>query len=176
MIAEVCTYCGRKNLEGFPNCADCGTVLTDEPIRKKRSTPAALALALIFGPLGLSYTSPIGCAITVLVPIPVFIVYAGPFWAIIGSGLGLGPLWFTVSIRLICCGWAFIALWNENEAAKPEREALRLLHEAANLEGTDREKAILTYEEVIRSFPNTSASQEAARNIEILKKSAESHS
>jgi hypothetical protein len=45
-----------------------------------------------------------------------------------------------------------------------------LLNAAAQLEGTDRVRAIAIYEDIVRFFPNTPASREAARNIQTLKK------
>ncbi|PWU19308.1 MAG: hypothetical protein C5B50_06855 [Verrucomicrobia bacterium] len=52
--------------------------------------------------------------------------------------------------------------------ASPAGAASELLNAAAQLEGVDRSQAIAKYEEIIQRFPGTSASQEAARNIQTL--------
>ena len=48
------------------------------------------------------------------------------------------------------------------------RDAARFLNAAARLESVDREKAIAAYRDIVRLYPNTTASREAAQNIEIL--------
>ena len=50
-------------------------------------------------------------------------------------------------------------------------DAQSLLNVAARLESIDRAQAIAKYREVLALFPETSASAEAERNIQILRKS-----
>ena len=47
-------------------------------------------------------------------------------------------------------------------------EAQLLLDVAAKLESEDRARAVEKYEEIVRAFPNSAASCEAQRNIQVL--------
>ena len=53
---------------------------------------------------------------------------------------------------------------------RPSRsdDAVQLLDRAARLESVDRTQAVAAYEEIIRLFPETRASDEARRNIQTL--------
>jgi hypothetical protein len=86
-----------------------------------------------------------------------------------------GGLYFSVAGRVICAVWAFVALREQDETSKSRREAVRLLDEAARLESSDRAKAITTYQEIVRLFPNTPASREAEQNIQTLTRQTHDH-
>jgi hypothetical protein len=159
-VAAACSYCGRANPEQLPACPGCGTPLRietarPEPARKGKSKGLAVLLALLVGPLGLCYAS-------VSFGLGMFLV-AVPAYLITGGGL-----WFAIGIRVICVFLALMALRETEAGTKPSLAAVRLLNEAAQLENTDRAGAITAYEEIVRQFPGTSASAEAARNIEVL--------
>ena len=51
-----------------------------------------------------------------------------------------------------------------------KQDAETLLNRAANLERYDRDEAIAAYEDIIRKYPDTAASEESRRNIEALRK------
>jgi hypothetical protein len=50
----------------------------------------------------------------------------------------------------------------------PHDRAQELLNFAAQLESVDRAKAVLIYNEILKKFPGTPASEEAQRNIQLL--------
>ena len=82
-----------------------------------------------------------------------------------------GDLLFNFVARVICAVWAYIELREADEASKPRRRANQLLDEAARLESVDRVKAIATYEDIVRLYPDTPAGKQAVRNIETLRRS-----
>jgi hypothetical protein len=123
---------------------------------KKKSKITAVLLALIFGPLGLLY-------VRAWWPAFVMILIGFPF--IITRH---GGLWLTIGSRIVAAIWAYHAVIELDEAPQPNRDSAALLNEAARLESVDRSKAIAAYEEIIRLYPDTSASSEAARNIQAL--------
>jgi hypothetical protein len=165
--AEVCSWCGRENSQRLPSCAGCGTRLVAETqpepgldeSPQPKSRVLAVCLALLFGPLGLIYVQAWG---TMLVMILVF----APF--IITHR---GGLWITLGARLICAAFAYTLVKENSAEPNAARDATRLLTAAARLEGENREQAILAYADIIRLYPNTRASKEAASNIETLKRS-----
>jgi hypothetical protein len=81
-----------------------------------------------------------------------------------------GGLWLAIGGRLICAAWAYNAAVEQKDAPNLRRESARLLDEAARLESVDFSKAIAAYEEIVRLYPDTPASKQAARNIETLKR------
>jgi hypothetical protein len=160
LIAASCSYCGLENSERLAACRGCGTPLGSAPVAthsepKSKSKVLAVLLAFIFGPLGLFYATFSGGLTMIVIAVPLYLITRG-------------GLYFSIGARVICVAWAYIAAREQDEASKPRREAIRLLDEAARLETTDRLRAITIYQEIIRLFPDTSASREAARNIQTL--------
>jgi hypothetical protein len=51
---------------------------------------------------------------------------------------------------------------------EPNDRAQPLLNLAARLEDVDREKAVAVYQEIVKRYPGTPASDEAQRNIQVL--------
>jgi len=160
-IATTCNSCGLANPDGLANCAGCGNSMVsapppaDSPLKGK-SKVAAIVFTLAFGPLGLLYVHAWGTAFLV------FVV------AVMLIATGKGGLWIGITGRIFCAIWAYRILVEADDSPDPSRDALRLLDEAARLEGVDRAKAIEAYNEIIRLYPGISASKEAARNIEAL--------
>jgi len=165
--AEVCSWCGRQNSQRLPSCAGCGTRLiaetepesSSDESPKPKSRVLAVCLALLFGPLGLIYVQAWGTMLVMM-----GIVYVCIF-------THTGGLWITLGGRFICAALAYALVKEKSADPNPARDANRLLTAAARLEGENREQAILAYEEIIRLYPNTRASKEAAGNIETLKRS-----
>jgi hypothetical protein len=158
--AAECIYCGGQFPDGTPTCPDCGTSLVrvlpsaqSEP--KRKSKGLAVFLALVFGPLGLLYVGALWPALLMILIGTAFILtHTGGLWMVFGS-------------RILATVWAYGTIVEQNEA--PDiRGSKRLLNEAAGLERTDRAKAIATYEQILRLYPNTPASGEAARNLQAL--------
>jgi putative Ca2+/H+ antiporter (TMEM165/GDT1 family) len=159
-IAASCSYCGLENSERLAACSGCGTSLASVPTDidsepKSKSKVLAVLLAFVFGPLGLFYATVSGGLIMIIIAVPLYLITRG-------------GLYFSVAGRVICAVWAFVAFHEQDEASKSRREAVRLLDEAARLESSDRAKAITTYQEIVRLFPNTAASREAEQNIQTL--------
>ena len=164
-VAAACDYCGRLNADGLSACPGCGTPLVSapppaetEPTRKSKTM--AVLLALIFGPIGLLY-------VRAWWPAFVMILIAIPFIL-----TRTGGLWLTIGARIFCAAWAYHAVIEQDEAPNTRRDSARLLDEAARLESVDLFQAVAVYEEIIRLYPHTSASSEAERNIQILKRKA----
>ena len=164
--ATICDWCGKENAQRLANCTSCGTrlVAEAEPAPEAEDSPKpksrllAVCLSLFFGPLGLIYVNAWGTAFLMLaIALPLLFTHAG-------------GLWVTFGFRILCAFLAF-SLVKEN-AVEPDstRDSERLLVAAARLENVNREEAILAYEDIIRLYPNTRASNEAARNIETLKR------
>jgi hypothetical protein len=82
-----------------------------------------------------------------------------------------GGLWLTIGGRLVAAAWAYSLVVEHDDAPNPQRDAGRLLDEAARLENVDFRNAIATYEEVMRQYPDTRASKQAASAIKTLKRS-----
>jgi len=167
LIYESCSYCGQQNQSRLAVCPSCGTALVDEPHPtsskpKRKSKAIAFWLAFIFGPLGLFYATvrgglfalPMGWTVIFL-----FRVFKIP-----------GGLLATIITHFLCAVWAFNVVKEQHEAPNPSRRSKRLLQAAARLENVDRLKAIVVYNQIVKLFPGTPASTEAARNIETLKK------
>jgi hypothetical protein len=160
---ETCSYCGRANPARLSACAECGTALVSEPPLPARTEPArksqtlAVFLSLIFGPLGLIYVGGWWQAfVMIVVGLPFILTHTG-------------GLWLTIGGRLIAAAWAYSLVVEHDDAPNQQRDAGRLLDEAARLESVDFHKAIAAYEEVIRQYPDTRASKQAASAIETLK-------
>ena len=81
-----------------------------------------------------------------------------------------GGLWLTIGGRIIAAAWAYNLAVEQDDAPNPQRDAGRLLDEAAHLERVDFHKAMAAYEEVMRQYPGTRASKQAASAIETLKR------
>ncbi len=75
-----------------------------------------------------------------------------------------------ILVRIIAASRAYQIIAAQDEISQGKQDAGRLLDEAAKLEASDRAQAISTYEEVIQSYPDTRASREAKRAIEILQR------
>jgi hypothetical protein len=164
-IAESCGRCGLENREHLPICPHCGSSLSSgqspaDTKPKAKSKAVAICLALIFGPLGLLY---VGAWMTAAVAIMV----GSPF-----VFLRRGGLWLTFVSRIICASLAYRAVVEQDNASTVRRDTSRLLEAAARLESHDRAKAVAAYEEIVKSYPDTPASREAARNIQTLRRQA----
>lgn len=161
--AAACDYCGRENLDRLPACTGCRTPLisaeppTDIQPRGKSKGLAAI-LALLLGPLGLLY-------VRAWWPAFVMIVVATPFVLTRNGGL-----WLTVGGRILCAVWAYYEVIEQDETPNDRRDSARLLDEAARLESVDFSKAIAVYEKIVRRYPESRASRQAADAIETLKK------
>ena len=165
-IASVCEYCGRKNEERLPNCAGCGTQLADELPEddsqpKKKSKILAAVLAGIFGPLGTCY---VNVEKGVYLWLGMLVVGFLCFGAHVHIGFA-----FLLS-RIISVSRALTLLQEQEIALNPDGNPQFLLDQAARLENVDKLKAIAAYEEIIQQFPNTKSSDEASRNIAVLKR------
>jgi hypothetical protein len=79
-----------------------------------------------------------------------------------------GGLWLALATSVLCAAWAYHAVDELDERPNARRDSKRLLEIAASLESTDRDGAIAAYEEIIRLYPETAASAEAARNIQAM--------
>ena len=160
-VAAPCAYCGCENPERLPICSGCGTSLGDTPLpadskSKGKSKTLAICLALIFGPLGLAYVKAWQTAfLMILIGAPFVLTHTGGMWVTVGS-------------RVLCAVWAYCVVVEQDRSPNAKRDSSRLLDKAASLEGTNRAKAIAVYEEIIRLYPGTSASREAARNTQTL--------
>src|SRR5262249_54695325 len=99
-----------------------------EPARKSKGV--AVFYSLIFGPLGLLYVGGWWQA-------SVMIAAALPFML-----TRQGGLWLAVVARLIAAVWAYSLVVEQDEALNPQRDAGRLLDEAARLESVDFHKAM----------------------------------
>ena len=157
-----CDYCGRQNPEGAPACSGCGKTLLvtmppAEPGPKRKSKGVAVCLALVFGPLGLLYSSVYGGCVMLVLAFPLYL-------------LTHGGLWFSLGGRIVCAAWAYAAFSNAAEAGTPDQRARRLLETAARLESVDRRKAIAVYQQLAKLFPQSPAGREAVRNIDTLKR------
>jgi hypothetical protein len=132
---------------------------------KGKSKTLAVLLALVFGPLGLIYVGAWRPALKLIAAGMPFVL------------LDKGGLWLTFGSRIIGAAWAYHKVIEQDTAPNIDRDSIRLLDEAARLENFDRAQAIAVYEEIIQQYPETSASKEAARNIETLKglKTAQNH-
>jgi hypothetical protein len=161
--AASCDYCGRENPDRLPVCTGCGTPLVSAPPPTQtepqdKSKLVAVCLALIFGPLGLLYVKAWWPAfVMILITVPLTITRTG-------------GLWLAIVSRILCCIWAYNSVTQQAEKTYPRREAERLLDEAARLESLDRAKAVETYEDIIRLYPDAPAAKEAARNIQTLRR------
>jgi hypothetical protein len=131
-----------------------------EPELKGKSKLLAIGLALIFGPLGLLYIKAWENAV-------VMILIGAPFVLTRPGGMGL-----TIGSRILSAAWAYCLLIEQDEAPNFSRDSSRLLNEAARLESVDRAKAVAVYEEIVRLYPDTVASKEAARSIQTLTRQA----
>lgn len=162
--ATTCSWCGRKNQERAPFCSGCGTRLVAEPTApepldvKGRSRMLAVSLTLIFGPLGLVYVRAWGTLL-------LMVILSAPFVL-----THTGGLWVSIGVRIISAALAYSLVGEQDGKSSPSDEWSRLLQEAARLENTDRAKAVAAYEDIARRFPNTLASKEATRAIEVLKR------
>ncbi len=163
--AQSCSYCGRANPDRLSTCTGCGTPLVSEPPPPASTEPArkskavAVFLSLIVGPLGLIYVGGWWQAfVMIVVGVPFFLTHKG-------------GLWFTIGGRLVAAAWAYSVIVEQDDAPNPERDTRRLLDKAARLENVDFHKAIAAYEEVMRQYPGTRASKQAANAIETLKRS-----
>lgn len=112
-------------------------------------------LALLFGPLGLFYSSVSGALTMIVLAVPLYLITRGGWF-------------FTVFGHIACAVWAYVALYEDDQKPNPGRDSVRLLDKAAALERTDIPQAVAIYQEIIRLFPDTSASREAIRNIQTL--------
>jgi hypothetical protein len=160
-IPASCEYCGRENPERLLGCGGCGTPF-DVPqpqsdLGPNRKSPGlAVALTLLFGPIGLVYVGAWQAgAVIFLIALPFKMAHAG--------------VWVTIGVRIVSVFWALSELKKQDEAPNVRRDSARLLDKAAQLENVDFSKAILAYEEIIQLYPDTSASKEAARSIRTLK-------
>ena len=81
-----------------------------------------------------------------------------------------GGLWITVGSRILCAVWAWHEVADQDEAPNDRRDSARLLDNAVRLERVDFSKAIAAYEEIVRMYPGSLASKQAADAIEMLKK------
>ena len=79
-----------------------------------------------------------------------------------------GGLWLSIGGRILCAGLAYWWVDELGDIPNSNRDSARLLNEAARFENVDAAKAIGAYEEIIRLYPNTPASEEATRNIQSL--------
>lgn len=151
---EPCDYCGAENPERQPTCPGCGKPLVEDTRPKQKSKGLAYGLTIIFGPIGLLYVGAWWpAAVLIVARLPFFLTHTGGMWVM------LGVRFFSV-----------IAVWHYLSEKQPDarREATRLLNYAATLEKKDRAAAVTVYQEVVRTFPNTPASAEAQRNIQVL--------
>jgi hypothetical protein len=154
-----CSYCGKENDDGFTNCGECGTPLTGDSADvqssqvhtvtdPRRAQGEKLKLYGVLWFIG-------GMAIT---------LYS--YAAAVGNPRGGHYL---IAYGAIIFG---IALFFRGRAAAAgtdtNTQAEELLDLAAAREGADRAKALELYEEVVRRFPGTRASNEAQRNIQTL--------
>jgi hypothetical protein len=166
---EACSWCGKQNAQRLANCAGCGTRLVAEAapaptldeVPKPKSKLLAVCLTLIFGPLGLIYVEA-WATLVLLIAVALPFVFTHR-----------GGLWLTFGGRILCAAIAYCLVEENGPGPNANRDATRLLNAAARLENTNREEAILAYEEIIRLYPNTRASKEARSNIEILKQPVE---
>ncbi len=162
--AESCSYCGRATPNRLSVCVECGTPLVSEPPPPTSTQPAkkskvvAVCLSLVFGPLGLIYVGAWWPAFVLLViGVPFILTHKG-------------GLWLTIGGRIVAAVWAYCLVLEHDESPNVNRDASRLLDKAARLESVDFSKAIAAYEEVVRLYPDTRASKQAANSIETLKK------
>lgn len=160
--ATTCEWCGKPNTERLPQCVGCGTRLVSEPPpsphekRKGKDRMTAVCFALIFGPLGLIYINAWGILLILL-------VIRGYFFATHSLNL-----WAAIAIRFASAGFAYGLFDKQSATEDTGSQATELLDKAARLEGVDRAQAIAAYREVVKLYPNTTASSEATRNIKIL--------
>jgi hypothetical protein len=127
-----------------------------EPAQKSKAL--AVLLSLIYGPLGLIYVGGWWQAfVMIMVGVPFILTHKG-------------GLWFTIGGRIIAAAWAYNLAVEQDDAPNAQRDAGRLLDEAAHLERVDFHKAMAAYEEVMRQYPGTRASKQAASAIETLKR------
>jgi hypothetical protein len=127
-----------------------------DPTRK--SKPLAVLLCLIFGPLGLIYVGGWWQAfVMIAVGLPMMLTHKFGLWLFIGA-------------RVIAAGWAYSLAVEQDGSPNSERDAGRLLDQASRLESADFHQAIAAYEEVMRLYPNTRASNQAASAIATLKR------
>lgn len=162
--ATVCDYCGRENTDGQVFCPGCGTRLVTEPEPPApdytepgpKSKLLAVCLTMIFGPLGLIYVGSWGAMLGMMAVALPFLVTRE------------GGLWVTFGFRVLASVWAYCVLVQQDERPNYRRDTSRLLNEAARLESVDRSEAIAAYEDIIRLYPDTPASREAAANIQVL--------
>jgi hypothetical protein len=167
--AAICSWCGKENSQRLPNCAGCGTRLAAEveppfsldEAPKPKSRLLAICLTLIFGPLGLIYLQAWGTMV-------LLIALAFPFVL-----TQKGGLWVTLGARFVSAAMAYSLVREKSTKPNETRDATRLLNAAARLETVNRDEAILAYENIIQLHPDTRASREAMRNIEILKRRVE---
>ncbi len=141
---QKCSYCGRENNDGALHCKECGTAFAADGADLEASQETAVE----------DPRSARGRELR------------GPVFPWIFGGLALIFGNWSQAIHSILCGIA------ESRAAAsrtdPHDQAQELLNAAAYLEDVDRAEAVALYQEVIRKFPGTHASDEAQRNIQTL--------
>lgn len=157
-VDAVCDYCGKENTDNLSSCAGCGAPLLEaaEDTLEKKSLGLAILLALVFGPLGLLYVRAyVTAAVAILVGVPFVLTHTLTPYVMLGA-------------RAFAVFWAWHTLREEDATPNISRDSYRLLNKAARLEKEDKNKAIETYREIIRLYPDTPASKEAVQNIETL--------
>jgi hypothetical protein len=153
-----CSYCGRENPDEAASCTECLTQLAAPAAADENKVPPTLAE-----------------------------VQAGKNLRITGAVLLLGGLVVTlfsyleavrspygghyvIAIGAICYG--AMRFFQGHAMATGRIEAnergQQLLYLAARLEDVNRQKAVALYEEVLKKYPGTAASEEAQRNIRAL--------
>ena len=162
-----CGYCGKEIADNQTHCQGCGTPTLEteaEAGQPKKSKPWAITLALVFGPLGLLYLGFEGVIVIVFILGLSFALL--PILLVMKAGI-----WINIFVRIGCAAYVAQAVDERNGTANIRAEANECLDEAARLENINMGEAITKYEEIIHRYPGSSASMEAQRNIETLRKS-----
>jgi hypothetical protein len=154
--AVTCDYCGRANPADVPACSGCGSPLVEDNRPKPKSLKTAVGLALAFGPLGLCYASVRAGIVVLAVEAAILLIVPWDFW-------------FALSSRILCITMAYSIVRAAKHGGSKSFRMRRLLAAAARLESVDRARAIVVYQQIVKLFPNTSASKEAERNVETLR-------
>lgn len=125
-----CKHCGTSIPQGSSFCPSCGksqdgTVMMQQPqmigVQSLKSLGVAIALTVLFGPLGLLYASVKGGLITTAIGIIAFFLFFGSALSAVGGGYG-DTTWLSVTSMLVglllwptSIAWAWYAVTKYND-------------------------------------------------------------
>ena len=154
-----CTYCGHENADNAAQCGACGTSLATErnasqPSRAPSENPTRTVAdkRMLYGALW--------CMGGILVTALTYAAASGP-----GGGT------YVIAFGAIIWGAVqFLSgLTDKNKRPNPEDVAYHALEGATRLEVQGRiQEALVVYQKIVESYPDTGAGRDAQKSIENL--------